>query len=133
MKVHVLWHDYYEESYIVGIYTEEGKREKIEELQLKALERAKGTAEIWRKKLIERQEIRMAHLQKVNRAIEACKASPGDKNLKREKRQLIKKDEQLLRDIQNAQYQVGFYSSSKMLEDYMQDERLIWLEKEVIE
>ena len=28
MKVHVLWYDYYEDSDIVGIYTEEGKRKK---------------------------------------------------------------------------------------------------------
>lgn len=28
MKVHILWYDYYEDSGIVGIYTEEGKRKK---------------------------------------------------------------------------------------------------------
>ena len=33
MKVHVLWYDYYKDLSIVGIYTEEGKRKKNEELQ----------------------------------------------------------------------------------------------------
>ena len=41
MKVHVLWYDYYEDSYIDGIYTEEGKQKKNEELQQEALQYCK--------------------------------------------------------------------------------------------
>ena len=41
MKVHVLWYDHYEDSDIVGIYTEEGKRKKNEELQQEALQYCK--------------------------------------------------------------------------------------------
>lgn len=41
MKVHVLWYDYYEDSDIVGIYTEEWKRKKIEELKQEALQYCK--------------------------------------------------------------------------------------------
>ena len=37
MKVHILWYDYYEDSDIIGIYTEEGKRKKSEELKAEAL------------------------------------------------------------------------------------------------
>ena len=36
MKVHVLWYDYYEDSNIVGIYTEEGKKKKMAEIQAEA-------------------------------------------------------------------------------------------------
>ena len=41
MKVHVLWYDHYEDSDIVGIYTEEEKRKKNEELQQEALQYCK--------------------------------------------------------------------------------------------
>ena len=133
MKVHILWYDYYEDSDIVGIYTEEGKKKKIEELQQEALERAKDTVKIWEKKLIERKENRKIHLRKVEQAINACKDFPENKSFRRLKKSLIKEDEQLLKDIQYAQLQIGFYSSSKMLEDYMEDKKYIWLEREVIE
>lgn len=38
MKVHVLWYDYYEDSGIVGIYTEEGKKKEMAEIQAEAYE-----------------------------------------------------------------------------------------------
>ena len=38
MKVHILWYDYYEDSNIIGIFTEEGKKKKIEEIKAEAFE-----------------------------------------------------------------------------------------------
>ena len=36
MKVYILWYDYYEDSNIVGIFTEEGKKKKMAEIQAEA-------------------------------------------------------------------------------------------------
>ena len=76
MKVHILWYDYYEDSYIVGIYTEEGKRKKIEELQQEALQYCKKYGLECEKALTKKKEEREIYLKKVNQAIEDCKKFP---------------------------------------------------------
>ena len=82
MKVHVLWYDHYEDSYIVGIYTEEGKRKKIEELQQEALQYCKTYGLECEKELAKKKEERKIHLRKVNQELEGsnaprtCKISP---------------------------------------------------------
>ena len=93
MKVHVLWYDYYEDSDIVGIYTEEGKRKKNEELQQKALQYCKTYSLECEKELAKKKEEREIHLRKVNQAIEDCKNVPENKSLKQLKKSLIKEDE----------------------------------------
>ena len=134
MKVHVLWRDYYEESYIVGIYTEEGKRKKFEEMKHEAIQYCKTWGVEYEKTLLKKKEERAIHLRKVNQAIEASKNSPENKAFRQLKKSLIKEDESLLRDIHWLQRKVEEFSSpEKALEIYMSDENLIWLEKEVVE
>ena len=134
MKVHVLWYDYYEDSCIIGIYTEEGKRKKIEELQQEALQYCKIWGIEYEKALALKKEEREIHLKEVNQAIEACKIAPENKPLKQLKKRLIKEDESLLRNIHCLQKDVEKYTlPEKALEAYMRDENLIWLEKEVVE
>lgn len=134
MKVHVLWYDYYEDSDIVGIYTEEGKRKKNEELQQEALQYCKKYGLECEKALTKKKEEREIHLKKVNQAIEDCKNAPGNKSLKQLKKSLIKEDESLLDSIRYLQKEVeNYFLPDKALEIYMKGERLIWLEKEVIE
>ena len=95
MKVHVLWYAYYEDSCIIGIYTEEGKKKKIEELQRESIGYCKEWGEEYEKTLIKKKEERTIHLRKVNQAIEACKSSPENKSFRQLKRSLIKEDESL--------------------------------------
>lgn len=134
MKVHVLWYDYYEDSDIVGIYTEEGKRKKNEELQQEALQYCKKYGLEYEKALTEKKEEREIHLKKVNQAIEACKNTPENKSFKQLKKSLIKEDENLLDSICYFQRKIeNYFLPEKALEVYMKDKRLIWLEKEVIE
>ena len=134
MKVHVLWYDYYEDSSIVGIYTDEGKRKKNEELQQEALQYCKTYGLKWEKALTEKREEREIHLKKVNQAIEDCKNAPENKSFKQLKKSLIKEDENLLDSIRYLQKEVeNYFLPEKALEIYMKDKRLIWLEKEVIE
>ena len=134
MKVHVLWYDYYEDSDIVGIYTEEGKWKKNEELQREALQYCKTYGLEYEKALTEKKEEREIHLKKVNQAIEDCKNAPENKSLKQLKKSLIKEDENLLDSIRYLQRKVkNYFLPDKALEIYMNDKDLIWLEKEVIE
>ena len=134
MKVHVLWYDYYEESDIVGIYTEEGKRKKIEELKQEALQYCKTYGLELEKALTEKKEEREIHLRKVNQAIEDCKNAPENKSLKQLKKSLIKEDESLLNSIHYLQRKIeNYFLPEKAFEIYMNNKRLIWLEKEVIE
>lgn len=134
MKVHVLWYDHYEESDIVGIYTEEGKRKKIEELQQEALQYCKTYGLECEKELAKKKEERKIHLKKVNQAIEDCKNAPENKSLKKLKKSLIKEDENLLNSIRYLQKEVEkYFLPEKALETYMNNKCLIWLEKEVIE
>ena len=91
MKVHVLWYDYYEDSGIVGIYTEEGKKKKIEELRQESIGYCKEWGEEYEKTLIKKKEERTIHLKKVNQAIEACKSSPENKSFRQLKKVLLKK------------------------------------------
>ena len=91
MKVHVLWYDYYEDSSIVGIYTEEGKRKKNEELQREALQYCKTYGLEYEKELAKKKEEREIHLMKVNQAIEDCKNAPENKSLKQLKKVLLKR------------------------------------------
>ena len=134
MKVHVLWYDYYEDSSIVGIYTEEGKRKKIEELQQEALQYCKTYSLEYEKELAKKKEEREIHLRKVNQAIEDCKNAPENKSLKQLKKSLIKEDANLLNSIHYLQRKIeNYFLPEKALEIYMNDEFLIWLEKEVIE
>ena len=67
MKVHVLQYDYYEDSSIVGIYTEEGKRKKNEELQQEALQYCKTYGLECEKELVKKKKERKIHLRKVNK------------------------------------------------------------------
>ena len=134
MKVHILWYDYYEDSDIVGIYTEEGKQKKVEELQQEALQYCKTYGLKWEKALTEKKEEREIHLKKVNQAIETCKNAPENKSFKQLKKSLIKEDANLLNSIRYLQRKVeNYFLPEKSLEIYMNDKRLIWLEKEVIE
>lgn len=134
MKVHVLWYDSYEDSAIIGVYTDEGKQKKIEELQQEALQYCKIWGIEYEKALAKKKEEREIHLKKVNQAIEACKNAPENKLLKQLKKKLIKENESLLRNIHCLQKDVEKYTlPEKALEVYMRDENLIWLEKEVIE
>ena len=134
MKVHVLWYGYYEDSDIVGIYTEEGKRKKIKELQQEALQYCKTFGLEYEKALTKKKEEREILLRKVNQAIEDCKNTPENKSLKQLKKSLIKEDENLLRDIHYFKKQVeDYFLPEKALEIYMKHNFLIWLEKEVIE
>ena len=134
MKVHVLWYDYYEDSGIVGIYTEEGKRKKIEELRQESIGYCKAWGEEYEKTLIKKKEERTIHLRKVNQAIEACKSSPENKSFRQLKRSLIKEDESLLRKIHLLQREVDeHFLPEKTLEIYMRDKHYEWLESEVIE
>ena len=134
MKVHVLWYDYYEDSDIVGIYTEEGKRKKNEELQQEALQYCKKYGLEYEKELAKKKEEREIHLRKVNQAIEDCKNAPENKSLKQLKKSLIKEDANLLNSIHYFQRKIENYSLPEIaLEVYMNDKCLIWLEKEVIE
>jgi site-specific DNA-adenine methylase len=89
MKVHILWYDYYEDSGIVGIYTEEGKKKKIAEIQAEACGFYQNLKDDLEKELQELKSIRRTHLEKVNEAIEFYKAHPDDKNAKKRKRDLI--------------------------------------------
>ena len=134
MKVHVLWYDYYEDSDIVGIYTEEGKQKKIEELKQEALQYCKTYCLELEKALTKKKEEREIHLKKVSQAIEACKNAPKNKSFKQLKKSLIKEDESLLDSIRYLQKKIeNYFLPEKALEIYMNDKRLIWLEKEVIE
>ena len=134
MKVHVLWHDYCEESDIVGIYTEEGKRKKNEELQQEALQYCKTYGLECEKALTKKKEEREILLRKVNQAIEGCKNDPENKSFKQLKKSLIKEDASLLNSIRHLQKEVeNYFLPEKALEIYMKHNFLIWLEKEVIE
>ena len=134
MKVHVLWYDHYEDSCIIGIYTEEGKRKKIEELRQESIEYCKVWGEEYEKTLIKKKEERTLHLRKVKQAIEACKNSPENKSFQQLKRSLIKEDESLLQKIYFLQRKVDeHFLPEKTLEVYMRDEDLTWIEREVIE
>ena len=133
MKVHILWYDYYDESDIIGIYTEEGKRKKNEELRQEALQYCKTYGLEREKALNKKKEEREIHLRKVNQAIEDCKNAPENKSLKKLKKSLIKEDASLLNNIRHLQKEVeNYFLPEKALEIYMRNERLIWLEKEVI-
>ena len=134
MKVHVLLYDYYEDSSIVGIYTDEGKRKKNEELQQEALQYCKTYGLECEKELAKKKEECEIHLRKVNQAIEDCKNAPENKSLKQLKKSLIKEDESLLDSIRYLQKEVeNYFLPDKAFEIYMKGKRLIWLEKEVIE
>lgn len=120
MKVHVLWYDYYEDSSIVGIYTEEGKRKKNEELQQEALQYCKKYGLECEKALTKKKEEREIHLKKVNQAIEDCKNAPENKSLKQLKKSLVKEDESLLRDIHYLKKDIeNYFLPEKALEIYM--------------
>ena len=134
MKVHVLWYDYYEDSGIVSIYTKEGKRKKIEELKQEALQYCKTYCLELEKALTKKKEEREIHLKKVSQVIEACKNAPENKSFKQLKKSLIKEDESLLDSIRYLQKKIeNYFLPEKAFEIYMNDKRLIWLEKEVIE
>ena len=134
MKVHILLHHYYGDSDIVGIYTEEGKRKKIEELQQEALQYCKTYGPEKKKALTKKKEEREINLKRVNQVTEACKNAPENKYFKQFKECLIKEDENLLNSIRYLQKEVEkYFLPEKTLEVYMNDKCLIWLEKEVIE
>ena len=90
MKVHVLWYDYYEDSGIVSMYTEEGKKKKTAEIQTEAYEFYQDLKDNLEEELQELKSIRRIHLEKVNEAIEFYKAHPDFKSAKKRKRDLIK-------------------------------------------
>lgn len=134
MKVHVLWYDYYEDSSIVGIYTEEGKKKKIAEIQAEAYEFYQDLKDNLEEELQKLKSIRRIHLEKVNEAIEFHKAHPDDKNAKKRKKDLIKEDERKLKGIEYIKSELlKFSSPDYVLKQYMNMKHYEWIEKEVIE
>lgn len=132
MKVHVLWYDYYEDSSIVGIYTGEGKKKKIEELQQEAYEFYQDLKDNLEEELQELKSIRRIHLEKVNEAIEFYKAHLEDKAQR--KRDLIKEDERKLKGIEYIKSELlKFSSPDYVLRQYMNMRHYEWFEEEVIE
>ena len=134
MKVHVLWYDYYEDSNIVGIFTEEGKKKKVEEIKAEAFEFYQNLKDDLEKELQELKSIRRIHLEKVNKAIEFYKAHPDDKSAKKRKRDLIKEDERKLKGIEYVKSELLRYSfPDYVLRQYMNMRHYEWFEEEVIE
>ena len=134
MKVHVLWYDYYEDSSIVGIYTEEGKKKKIAEIQAEAYEFYQDLKDNLEEELQELKSIRRVHLEKVNEAIEFYKAHPDDKSAKKRKRDLIKEDERKLKGIEHVKNELLKFSfPDYVLRQYMNIRHYEWFEEEVIE
>lgn len=134
MKVHVLWYDYYEDSNIVGIYTEEGKKKKVEEIKAEAFEFYQNLKDGLEKELQELKSIRRIHLEKVNEAIEFYKAHPDDKSAKKRKRDLIKEDERKLKGIEYIKDELLRYSfPDYVLRQYMSRRHYEWFEEEVVE
>ena len=134
MKVHVLWYDYYEDSGIVGIYTEEGKKKKMAEIQAEAYEFYQDLKDNLEEELQELKSIRRIHLEKVNEAIEFYKVHPNDKSAKKRKRDLIKEDERKLKGIEYVKSELLKFSyPDYVLRQYMKTRHYEWLEKEVIE
>ena len=134
MKVHILWYDYYEDSGIVGIYTEEGKKKKITEIQAEAYEFYQDLKDNLEEELQELKSIRRIHLEKVNEAIEFYKVHPDDKSAKKRKRDLIKEDERKLKGIEYVKSELlKFSSPDYILRQYMNMRHYEWLEEEVIE
>ena len=134
MKVHILWYDYYEDSGIVGIYTEEGKKKKTAEIQTEAYEFYQDLKDNLEEELQELKSIRRIHLEKVNEAIEFYKAHPDDKSAKKRKRDLIKEDERKLKGIEYVKSELLKLSSPDyVLRQYMNMRRYEWLEEEVID
>ena len=133
MKVHVLWYDYYEDSSIVGIYTEEGKKKKMTEIHAEACDFYQDLKNSLEEELQELKSIRKAHLEKVNEAIEFYKAHPEDKSAKKRKRDLIKEDERKLKGIEYVKNELlKFSSPDYVLRQYMNMRRYEWFEEEVI-
>ena len=134
MKVHVLWYDYYEDSGIVGIYTEEGKKKKTAEIQTEAYEFYQDLKDNLEEELQELKSIRRIHLEKVNDAINFHNAHSEDKSAKKRKRDLIKEDERKLKGIEYVKNELLRYSfPDYVLRQYMNMRRYEWLEEEVIE
>ena len=134
MKVHVLWYDYYEDSGIVGIYTEEGKQKKTTEIQAEAYEFYQDLKDNLEEELQELKSIRRIHLEKVNEAIEFYKTHPNDKSAKKRKRDLIKEDERKLKGIEYVKSELLKFSyPDYVLRQYMDRRHYEWLEKEVVE
>ena len=134
MKVHILWYDYYEDSSIVGIFTEEGKKKKIEEIKAEAFEFYQELRGNLEEELQELKSIRKAHLEKVNEAIEFHKAHPDDKSAKKRKRDLIKEDERKLKGIEYVKRELLEFSyPDYLLRQYMNMKHYEWFEEEVIE
>lgn len=134
MKVHILWYDYYEDSGMVGIYTEEGKKKKITEIQAEAYEFYQDLKDNLEEELQELKSIRRIHLEKVNEAIEFYKVHPDDKSAKKRKRDLIKEDERKLKGIEYVKSELlKFSSPDYILRQYMNMRHYEWLEEEVIE
>lgn len=80
MKVHVLWYDYYEESYIVGIYTEEGKRKKIEEMKQEAIQYCKTWCVEYEKTLLKRKKNEQFISEKLIKRLKLVKVLPKIKH-----------------------------------------------------
>ena len=134
MKVYILWYDYYEDSGIVGIYTEEGKKRKTAEIQTEAYEFYQNLKDNLEKELQELKSIRRIHLEKVNEAIDFYKNHPDDKSAKKRKRDLIKEDERKLKGIEYAKNELLKFSfPDYVLKQYMDIRHYVWIEKEVIE
>ena len=134
MRVHVLWYDYYEDSGIVGIYTAEGKKKKMTEIQAEAYDFYQDLKDNLEEELQELKSIRKAHLEKVNKAIEFYKIHPEDKSAKKRKKDLIKEDERKLKGIEYVKNELLKFSyPDYLLRQYMETKHYEWFEKEVNE
>ena len=135
MKVHVLWYDYYEESHIVGIYTEEGKKKKIAELTECARKFFESFVNDLNFRLLKEQQERKPYAQAYEQICSELKLNPDAKDLKDIKKELSKAIKDCDSRICKLKVKIRKYSQDEktILDLYMLDKNLNWIEEDVIE
>lgn len=135
MKVHILYYDYYEDSYIQGVYSEEGKKRKNAEFLSLARKHYKILVDKLTFQLLEQKQERKPYAQEYEKICIKLREDKSSKELKELKKELSKQIKTYDSIITSLESQIHKYSSNDeiILQLYLDDQNLLWITEEVLD
>jgi hypothetical protein len=134
MTVWVLMHQYYEDTWVEGVFTEEGKQKKNAEMTKFAREKFQEkirninhNLELFRKDRAHCSQ----NIQKLSKVIKEAEDTEVKKMAENDKKYFLSIEKKFSSEILRLEKELSRYSEEKTLDEYLRDYNLEWREHEL--
>ena len=134
MTVWVLMHEYYEDTWVEGVFTEEGKQKKNAEMTELAREKFQEkirninhNLELFRKDRARCSQ----NIQKISETIKRTEDTEVKRIAKGDKKYFLSIEKKFSSEILRLEKELSRYSEEKILDEYLREYNLEWREHEL--